>query len=126
MKPRYFLPIVLLITSVSCRDALDANAAEAIAMTGGDPARGRVMARKYGCQSCHVIPGVTGGEARVGPPLAGVGARSFIGGVLNNSPENMVKWIMDPKRIDSMSAMPNVGVSAPDARHIAAYLYTLR
>jgi hypothetical protein len=38
----------------------------------------------------------------------------------------MVRWIQDPKLIDSMSAMPNVGVTLPDAKHIAAYLYTLR
>ena len=118
--------LMLVLAAAGCRQGMDANATEAIAMTGGDPDRGRVIARKYGCQSCHAIPGVPGGEARVGPPLAGVGARSFIGGVLNNSPENMVRWIMDPKRIDSMSAMPNVGVTAGDARHIAAYLYTLR
>ena len=118
------LAIALAVSA--CRQGMDANAAEAIAMTGGDPARGRVIARKYGCQSCHLIPGVSGGDARVGPPLAGVGTRSFIGGVLNNSPENMVRWIIDPKRVDSLSAMPNVGVTPADARHIAAYLYTLR
>jgi cytochrome c len=123
---RLILSLLVVVSTTGCRGALDADASEAIGMTGGDPARGRVIARKYGCQSCHAIPGVEGGDARVGPPLAGVGARSYIGGVLNNTPENMVRWIMDPKKIDSLSAMPNVGVTLPDAKHIAAYLYTLR
>ena len=125
MKCIMVVACALLSLASACRNA-SADAAEATAMTGGSPERGRVIARKYGCQSCHVIPGVAGGEARVGPPLAGVGGRSFIGGVLNNSPENMVRWIMDPKSVDSLSAMPNVGVTPADARHIAAYLYTLR
>jgi cytochrome c2 len=99
---------------------------EMIAMTDGDPERGRLMLRKYGCQSCHSIPGVPGGDARVGPPLAGIGSRSFIGGVLPNAPDNMLRWIEDPKAVDPMTAMPNVGVTKADARHIAAYLYTLR
>ena len=99
---------------------------EVSAMTDGDPARGRLMLRKYGCQSCHNIPGVPGGDARVGPPLAGIASRSYIGGVLPNAPDNMLRWIEDPKKVDSLSAMPNVGVTRADARHIAAYLYTLR
>ena len=96
------------------------------AMTDGDPARGRLMLRKYGCQSCHSIPGVPGGDARVGPPLAGIASRSYIGGVLTNAPDNMLRWIQDPKKVDSLTAMPNVGVTRADARHIAAYLYPLR
>jgi cytochrome c1 len=38
----------------------------------------------------------------------------------------MIHWIQDPKSVDSLTAMPNVGVTPADARHIAAYLYTLR
>jgi cytochrome c1 len=62
----------------------------------------------------------------VGPPLAGVGGRAYIGGVLTNTPEHMVRWIVDPQAVDSLTAMPLLGVSAPEARDIAAYLYTLR
>ena len=95
-------------------------------MTGGDPARGPDLMRKYGCQSCHTIPGVVGADGLVGPPLAGIASRSYIGGVLPNAPANMLRWIEDPKAVDSLTAMPNVGVTPSDARHIAAYLYTLR
>ena len=60
------------------------------------------------------------------PPLAGIADRVYIAGVLENTPSNLVRWIKDPPAVDSMTAMPNVGVSEAEARHIAAYLYTLR
>jgi cytochrome c1 len=46
-------------------------------------------------------------------------------GVLTNTPQHMVSWIMDPPAIDSATAMPNAGVTEQDARDITAYLYTL-
>jgi cytochrome c len=110
----------------ACTGAHDAEAREAAAMTGGDPARGPALLRKYGCQSCHTIPGVTGADGLVGPPLAGIASRSYIAGVLPNAPDNMLRWIQDPKSVDPLTAMPKTGVTPSDARHIAAYLYTLR
>jgi cytochrome c2 len=112
--------------AAACSGARDVEAREAAAMTGGDPARGPDLLRKYGCQSCHTIPGVVGANSLVGPPLAGIASRSYIAGVLPNAPDNMLRWIQDPKKVDSLTAMPNVGVTPSDARHIAAYLYTLR
>jgi cytochrome c2 len=98
----------------------------AIALTGGDPERGKAEIRRFGCGSCHVIPGVRGAEGMVGPPLAGIANRMYLGGVLTNTPEHMMRWIMTPKEVDSLTVMPNLGVDAVQARHIAAYLYTLR
>lgn len=114
-----------LAGAAACSAPGDGNAAMANAI-GGDPERGRAMLRKYGCQSCHSIPGVAGANGLVGPPLGGVASRAYIAGVLTNTPENMMRWIEDPKRVDSLTAMPNVGVTEADARHITAYLYTLR
>ena len=110
----------------ACGGAHEADAREAAAMTGGDPSRGPDLLRKYGCQSCHTIPGVVGANGLVGPPLAGIASRSYIAGVLPNAPDNMLRWIRDPKGVDAKTAMPNTGVTPSDARHIAAYLYTLR
>ena len=125
------VPIVAAVLFIvplatACSGANEANAREAAAMTGGDPARGPELMRKYGCQSCHTVPGVVGANGLVGPPLAGIASRGYIAGVLPNAPENMRRWIQDPKAVDSLTAMPNVGVTSSDARHIAAYLYTLR
>lgn len=94
-------------------------------MVGGNPSRGPALIRSYGCGTCHTVDGVTGANGLVGPPLTGVAQRSYIAGVLPNAPENMVRWIENPKAVDSLTAMPVLGVTPADARDIAAYLYTL-
>lgn len=121
-----FALLGVVVLANACGGANEANAREAAAITGGDPSRGPDLLRKYGCQSCHTIPGVVGANGLVGPPLAGIASRSYIAGVLPNAPDNMLRWIRDPKAVDAKTAMPNVGVTPSDARHIAAYLYTLR
>ncbi len=90
-----------------------------------DPVRGLAALYQHGCNSCHVIPGVTGSDVHVGPPLKGVASRKLIAGTLPNEPEQMVRWLRDPKSVDRWTAMPAMGVSAPAARDMAAYLATL-
>lgn len=121
--PRRLAGLLLLAASLAC-DAEDPDALEeARALTGGDPAQGRALIQQYGCGSCHAIPGVPGARGAVGPSLAGIPSRSYIGGVLQHTPDNLVTWIMDPKAVDEKTAMPDLGVTADDARDIAAYLY---
>jgi cytochrome c2 len=95
-------------------------------LTGGDPEHGRSVIRSYGCGSCHTIPGVTGADALVAPSLDGFANRMFVGGVVKNTPENLIRWIESPRHIDPRTAMPEMGVSERDARDIAGYLYTLQ
>ncbi len=99
---------------------------EAARLTGGDPGQGALLIRKYGCSACHTIPGIEGARGMIGPPLNGIAERIYLGGQLPNTPENMMRWIQDPQSIARGTAMPNLGVSGAEARHIAAYLYTLR
>lgn len=123
VRRRLVASAVALAGALAC-DAADPDAVEeARALTGGDPARGRAMIQRYGCGSCHMIPGVPGARGTVGPSLAGLAERSYVGGVLMHTPENLVRWIVDPKGVDDKTAMPNLGVSRDDARDIAAYLY---
>jgi putative membrane protein len=93
---------------------------------GGDPYRGREAIRKYGCDTCHTIPGVPTADATVGPPLTQVARRMYLAGHIVNSPENMMRWIEHPRAHDEKTAMPEMGVTATDSRDIVAYLYTLR
>ena len=104
----------------------EAERAAAEMTGGGDPARGRAAIERYGCGTCHTIPGVRGADSLVGPPLSQVASRSYVGGVLTNSPENMIRWIRDPRAVDGLTAMPTLGVTEQDARDIASYLYTLK
>lgn len=114
---------LLLLGACNKRDGL--SFADAAALTGGDAHAGREKIREYGCDACHTIPGIPGADALVGPPLAGIGGRMYIAGILTNTPDHMVQWILDPPALDSATAMPSVGVTERDARDIAAYLYTL-
>jgi len=98
----------------------------AIALTAGDPDFGRQLTLRYGCARCHTIPGVPGAQGKVGPSLAGVAARVYIGGVAANTPDTLIQWIEDPRSIDPKTAMPVTGISHAEARHVAAYLYTLQ
>ena len=81
---------------------------------------------QYGCPACHTIPGVKNANGNVGPPLARIGERTYIAGMLRNTPPNLVRWIREPQAVVPGNAMPDMGVSEADARDIAAYLYTLR
>jgi cytochrome c2 len=100
--------------------------ATAVALTGGDPSRGKDLALQFGCGSCHAIPGVRGADRRVGPSLDGIAGQVYLAGVLTNSAENMIRWIEDPQGVDPLTAMPRTGATGQDARDIAAFLYTLR
>jgi len=115
----------LLVVASACGGG-EAERAASEMTGGGSPARGRAAMSRYGCSTCHTIPGVEGADALVGPPLDRVASRTYIAGVLTNSPDNMMRWIRDPHGVDNLTAMPNLGVSDQDARDIASYLYTLK
>lgn len=93
------------------------------ALTGGDPDAAPPIMRRYGCVGCHTIPGVDGADGQVGGPLAGIRGRVYIGGVLNNTGDNLVRWIVSPQLFSPRSAMPATGISESEARDVAAYLY---
>lgn len=93
------------------------------AVPGGDAERGRRLAAAYGCGGCHVMPDVPGARGRVGPPLERFAERQYIAGRVPNEPETLVRWIMDPQALDPETVMPDLGVTAEHAIHIAAYLY---
>lgn len=98
---------------------------EAIERTSGDPDRGKQLLVEFGCPACHQIPGVSGADGDVGPPLARWAERQFISGRLVNTPAALTAWIVNPRAIQPGTAMPVLGVSAEQAGHMAAYLYTL-
>ena len=79
--------------------------------------------RRYGCAGCHTIPGIPGGDGQVGGSLAGLSHRVYIAGVVTNSPDNLVGWIVAPQAFSPRTAMPATGISEAEARDVAAYLY---
>jgi cytochrome c2 len=94
--------------------------------SGGDARSGKSEIRKYGCITCHEIPGVAGARGLIGPSLDRIGERYYIAGELPNTPSNLMLWIQHPRQVEPHTAMPEMGVTEQDSRDIAAYLYTLR
>lgn len=76
------------------------------------------------CLACHTVEGVTSGQ--VGPNLTQVGSRSTLaGGWLENTPEEMARWIAEPAAVKPGSLMPDTGLSDADIRAVVTYLQTL-
>ncbi|SES22383.1 cytochrome C [Rhizobium sp. NFR03] len=97
--------------------------AVATALTKGDPALAPPIFRRYGCTGCHTIPGVPGADGKVAARLEGLRSRVYIAGTLNNTGDALVSWIVSPQRFQPDTAMPATGITEPEARHLAAYLY---
>ena len=119
-RDRVLSAIALLLGG--CHEGRE-NALRTVA--GGDAERGRAAIVRYGCGGCHTIPGVPGARARVGPPLTDFADRQYVAGKLANQPEHVMRWIRDPQAVSPGTAMPDLNVTEPAARDIAAYLYTL-
>lgn len=122
MRPRLAWLAGLLMLA-GCSDGIPTLAEQAVQ---GETERGRELIYRFGCGSCHVIPGVANADGTVGPPLTQWASRNYIAGAIVNQPENLMLWLMDPETVEPGTAMPEVGVSKEQARHIAAYLYTLQ
>lgn len=87
--------------------------------------RGKALLAQYQCGSCHTIPGVPAARGDVAQTLRAWGRRSYIAGRLPNRPDILAQWITNPQALVPGTAMPSMGVSHADAKHIAAYLLSL-
>ena len=99
------------------------------AVPGGDARQGLRLVTQYQCGACHAIPGVQGADGKsddAGPSLAYIGRLSYIAGGIPNQPANMVQWLRLPHALKPGTEMPPMGLTEQEARHMAAYLYTLR
>ena len=123
-----FLPAMSRMTPAQYKGIKSQQVERQRTFAGETPSveRGRKAIEQYACVTCHAIPGIVGPNFPVGPPLAGIGSRVMLGGVLHNSPENLARWIRTPQAFAPLSAMPNLGLSDADARDIAAFLTTLK
>lgn len=114
--------VALACAALACQPS---SAEPRFSVAGGVASRAPDAIAQYGCGSCHVIPGVSGANGRVGPPLTDFGDRAYIAGRARNEPEILVRWLLVPQSIDPETVMPPTGLSDSEARDIAAYLYTL-
>jgi cytochrome c oxidase subunit II len=103
--------------------APDTTAAAPAAPSDPAYAAGEKLFLAKGCVGCHSLTAVNAPKGMVGPNLANVGARTYIAaGTLKNTDENLAHWIRDPQGIKKGVLMPNLGVTADEARSLVAFL----
>lgn len=98
--------------------------------------RGRQIFMRSTCIACHAIEG-TNAQGVLGPNLTRLGARTTIAaGMLENSRENLIDWIIQPSEFkpgvkmpgvaEGGGGMPGTGLSQEEVEAVAAYLLSLK
>ena len=94
------------------------------------PAVGKQLFVAKGCIACHVVQQIEEARGTVGPSLDGMGdperRRTVGGGALDNTPENLKRWLKDPPAVKPGTTMPDLSLSAQEIEHLAAFLLTLK
>ncbi|HEX8619385.1 MAG TPA: c-type cytochrome [Thermoanaerobaculia bacterium] len=124
-------PFLLLVVSLACngRDEAAAPRPRAAATPAANPeaAQGQQLIRQYGCNVCHVVPGIDGAQGSLGPSLAGIASRPTLSeAAVPNTPANLAQFVQNPASLNPQTSMPPVGISDDESRAIAAYLMTLK
>ncbi len=79
-----------------------------------------------GCIACHRIDGTVAAGV-LGPDLTHVGSRRTIAaGILENTPEEMARWIRDPSAVKPGALMPALSLDEDTIRTLVAYLESLK
>jgi cytochrome c oxidase subunit 2 len=81
---------------------------------------GQQLFTMKGCAGCHsMYPALP----LTGPNLHHVGSRSYIAaGTLENTDENLARWIQDPQGWKQGVLMPNLGLTDQETQALVAYL----
>lgn len=126
---RASLPTRLTTGALLCAAVLASGCAKeepASRVVGGDPERGRLLVQQYQCAACHFIPEVQGPNGDAGPSLQYMGRLSYIAGSIPNQPENMIRFLQNPPAVKPGTLMPALGITDDEARHMAAFMYSLK
>lgn len=85
--------------------------------------RGLRLFEERTCANCHSIQGVCA-STNAGPDLTRLASRRTLGaGVATNSPANLERWLLNPQAIKPGCRMPNLKLTATEAKDLAAYLW---
>jgi len=92
----------------------------------GEAAKGLALFQQLSCVSCHAIKG-TRANARVAPDLTHLASRQMLGaGIVDNTPENLHRWIADPQKVKPGVLMPDFNLTDEQVNELVAYFETLK
>ncbi len=95
-------------------------------LSQGNAQVGRELFINKGCIACHQVRGEGG---TTGPALDGIGSRArrpTLAGSLDNTPENLWRWITNPQLVKPGTPMSPQPLSPQEAADLVAYLRTLQ
>ena len=93
------------------------------APTSADVQAGRQLFLAKGCVACHRAPGIPEAQGTIGPNLRGVGNRAThpkIADAVENTPQNMKRWLIDPTRLKPGTSMPGLDLTDDEANKLLA------
>lgn len=94
--------------------------------SGPTAVKGMELFHQTSCISCHTIQG-TSAQGKAGPDLTHFASRRQIGaGIIENSPENLRRWLADPHQVKPGVLMPNFKLTDEEIAQLVAYLETLK
>jgi len=89
-------------------------------------AKGLALFQQSSCVNCHAVNG-TAAKAQVGPDLTHFASRKLLGGgIADNTPENLRRWLADPDRVKPGVKMPKFNFTDEQLKELVAYFETLK
>ena len=93
---------------------------------GSEAAAGLEVFQTGGCIACHTIEGVEGATQTVGPTLTHFGSRrTLAGGILENTPDNVARWLNRPGDVKTGAKMRDYGLTDEQIEDLVTYLRSL-
>jgi cytochrome c oxidase subunit 2 len=92
----------------------------------GTAQEGQQVFMRSACVGCHTIQG-TPAQGKVGPDLTHFGSRATVAaGMLDNTRENVARWLRDPQEVKPGNLMPNLRLKEQDVELLVEYLESLK
>lgn len=86
---------------------------------------GKRIYSEQACIGCHYIEGVSVGV--LGPNLTKfAGRKTLAGGMYENTPENLARWLREPDKMKEGTLMLNLNLTSEQVDALVAYLQTLK
>ncbi|MBM3461520.1 MAG: cytochrome c oxidase subunit II [Armatimonadetes bacterium] len=87
--------------------------------------KGGAIFQEQACVNCHRVAGMSD-TANAAPDLTYVATRQTIGaGVMENSPENLARWLENPQAIKPQCNMPDFNLSEEEVAALVTFLWSL-